>query len=138
MHTWITVNTYSDILWRLSGEVVLQGVTGSDQPLWISHSSMLHKQIILGPGWNLVNCLLFSSLIPWKMKHLPPEINFSLTDQTQCTVYVLCNRNFKVHKFLSKSLISKRCITFIWSNLKFNWVKYDYNLSSLFIKYGSS
>ena len=46
--------------------------------------------------------------MPWKMKHLPPEINFSLTDQTQCTVYVLCNRNFKVHKFLSESLISKK------------------------------
>ena len=47
-------------------------------------------------------------LMPCKMKHLPLEINFSLTDQTQCTVYVLCNRNFKVHKFLSESLISKK------------------------------
>lgn len=74
----------------------------------VSSSSTWHKQTISGPEWNSVKCLLCRSPMPGKMKHLPPEINFSLTDQTQCTVYVLCNRNFKAHKFLSKSLISKK------------------------------
>lgn len=77
----------------------------SDQSLEVSYISKLHKH-------DFRTRMKFSKLLvipmPCKMKHLPPEINFSLTDQTQCTVYVLCNRNFKVHKFLNESLISKK------------------------------
>lgn len=74
----------------------------------VNCSPIWHKQMTSGPEWNLVKCLLCGSPMPWKMKHLPPEINFSLTDQTQCTVYVLCNRNFKAHKFLRESLVSEK------------------------------
>lgn len=110
LYVWVMVNM-GDIEWwdyfQKNLCLVREAVWGMAS-FSVNCSSIWHEQMISGPEWNLVKCLLWSSPMPWKMKHLPPEINFSLPDQTQCTVYVLCNRNFKAHKFLRESLVSEK------------------------------
>lgn len=120
LYIWVMVNM-GDIEWwdyfQKSLCLVREALRGMAS-FSVNCSSIWHKPMISGPEWNLVKCLLCSSLMPWKRKHLPPEINFSLTDQAQCTVYALCNRNFKAHKFLRESLVSEKIHYFevIWSS----------------------